>query len=178
VHTTMINLDRSRGAFGTIKINLCGNWRLRKYSSSSIKNKFHAFSQSDKRNSHMSCHVMSYKKLGICDKYWILHVKICITRRINPRTLYHPKGHRPEGVIQVEGWYGMWYRFWHVMFIISYISTMSLIIHVLNYLDIHYISIWIELLPLSNLSFLNFFHMYSNCYIFKFWSNSNIYIHP
>jgi hypothetical protein len=29
--------------------------------------------------------------------YWILHVKICITCRINPRTLYHPKGHRPEG---------------------------------------------------------------------------------
>ena len=34
------------------------------------------------------------------DIYWILHVKICITCRINPRTLYHPKGHRPEG----------WYR--------------------------------------------------------------------
>ena len=30
------------------------------------------------------------------DKYWILHVKICITCIINPRTLYHPKGHRPE----------------------------------------------------------------------------------
>jgi hypothetical protein len=28
-----------------------------------------------------------------------------------------------------EGWYGMWYRFWHVMFIISYISTIPLIIH-------------------------------------------------
>ena len=52
--------------------------------------------------------------------YWILHVKICITCRINPKTIYHPKGHRPEGR----------YRFWHLMFIISYISTMPLIIHV------------------------------------------------
>ena len=34
------------------------------------------------------------------DIYWILHVKICITCRINPRTLYHHEGHRPEG----------WYR--------------------------------------------------------------------
>ena len=34
------------------------------------------------------------------DIYWILHVKICIICRINPRTLFHSKGHRPEG----------WYR--------------------------------------------------------------------
>jgi len=32
MHTAKINLDRSRGAFGTIKINRCGNWRLRQYS--------------------------------------------------------------------------------------------------------------------------------------------------
>jgi hypothetical protein len=32
--------------------------------------------------------------------YWILHAKFCITCRINRRTLFHPKGHRPEG----------WYR--------------------------------------------------------------------
>jgi len=32
MHTAHINLDHSRGAFGTIKINLCGNWRLGQYS--------------------------------------------------------------------------------------------------------------------------------------------------
>ena len=33
--------------------------------------------------------------------FWILHVKICITCRINPRTLYHPKGHyRVLGLIR------------------------------------------------------------------------------
>ena len=29
--------------------------------------------------------------------------------------------------------------------------------------------------PIQIYHFLNFFHMYSNCYICKFWSNSNIY---
>jgi len=29
MHTAKINLDRSKGSSGTIKINLCGNWRLR-----------------------------------------------------------------------------------------------------------------------------------------------------
>ena len=59
---------------------------------------------------------------NITDIYWILHVKICSTCRINPRT------QRPEG----------WHRSkfdtacdtYFVMFIISYISTMPLMIHV------------------------------------------------
>jgi hypothetical protein len=34
--------------------------------------------------------------LLIYDICWILHVKICITCRINPRTLHHLKSHRPE----------------------------------------------------------------------------------
>jgi hypothetical protein len=42
---------------------------------------------------------VKYQSIQMIDKYWILHVQICITCRINPRTLYHPKGHR------LEGWY-------------------------------------------------------------------------
>ena len=45
-----------------------------------------------------------------CDTYWILHVKICITCRINPRTLYHPTGRWPLG----------WYRFlWLIRHVIQ-----------------------------------------------------------
>ena len=56
-----------------------------------------------------------------------------------------------------------------VMFIISYISTMPLIIHVFRYSLYFY---------LNRVTSPFKFIIYSNCYICKFWSNSNIYNHP
>ena len=75
------------------------------------------------------------KTISRCNKYfhfvwiyiacWVIYILNITCQNlyhmpINPKTIYHPKGHRPEGR----------YRFWHLMFIISYISTMPLIIHV------------------------------------------------
>jgi hypothetical protein len=59
---------RSKGSSGTIKLNGCGNWRFRQYSSSYIKKKSHAFNQSDKRNiySHIINTVIVCKTLIYC----------------------------------------------------------------------------------------------------------------
>jgi hypothetical protein len=53
------------------------------------------------------------------------------------------------------------------MFIISYISTMPLIIHVFRY-SLYFYPLYF---PFQIDHFLNFFHMYSNCYISAGQSN-------
>ena len=75
----------------------------------------------------------------------------------------------------------MWYRFWHVMFIISYISTMPLIIHVfyeilniflniLNYFEKYRIFLNFETF-LKNIEILWNFGKFWNFKIFEiFWN--------
>ena len=53
--------------------------------------------------------------------------EFCITPHINPRRLRYQPDDRigPRAVIiviiLVEGWYGVWYRFWHVLLFLSFI---------------------------------------------------------
>jgi hypothetical protein len=63
---------------------------------------------------------------SICTEYYMSKY---VSHAVSTREPYITPG-GPRGDIGFSGWYGMWYRFWHVMFIMSYISTMPLIIHV------------------------------------------------